>query len=159
MKRLMIAKNSVRKIQNLLVNHKSQLVTSNTVWVSFSSLSARPTDITASNDITSFNVTGSTIPPITDQEVLRLIMMMRIVNWFCGMVHKRKTLHLISSWDHCQRSLPSRITDTPRTGFESTQNLSSGLAEFSSASSVFRYFHNIWMRESLQSYFCSIYSS
>ena len=97
MKRFMIAKNSVRKIQNLLVNHKSQPVTSNNVWVSFSSLSARPTDITASTDITSFNVTGSTIPPITDQEVLRLIMMTRIVNCFCGMVHKRKTLHPISS--------------------------------------------------------------
>ena len=33
---------------------------------------------------------------------------------------------LISSQDHCQRSSPSRISDTPWAGFEPAQNLSSG---------------------------------
>ena len=42
-------------------------------------------------------------------------------------VDQRKALSLISSWDHCQRSSPSRISDTR--GFEPAQNLSSGLIE------------------------------
>ena len=49
------------------------------------------------------------------------------LNCFCGMVDRRKTFSLISSRDHSQRSLPSRISDTPRAGFEPAQNLSSGL--------------------------------
>ena len=36
-----------------------------------------------------------------------------------------------SSRDHYQRSLPSRISDTLRAGFEPAQNLSSGLVEWS----------------------------
>ena len=36
---------------------------------------------------------------------------------------------LISIRDHCQRSSPSRISDTPQAGFEPAQNLSSGLVE------------------------------
>ena len=40
---------------------------------------------------------------------------------------------LISSWDHCQRSSPSRISDTSRAGFEPAQNLSSGFDEWSFA--------------------------
>ena len=32
---------------------------------------------------------------------------------FCGMVDRRKAFSLISSQDHCQRSSPSRISDTP----------------------------------------------
>ena len=45
---------------------------------------------------------------------------------FCGMVDRRKVFSLISSRDHRQRSSPSRISDTPRAGFELAQNLSSG---------------------------------
>ena len=56
-----------------------------------------------------------------------------LMNWFCGMVDRRITFSLISSRDDCQRSSPSRINDTPRAGFEPAQNLSSGLAEWSSA--------------------------
>ena len=52
-----------------------------------------------------------------------------LMNCFCGMVDRRKALSLISSRDHCQRSSPSRISDTPRAGFEPAQNLSSGLVE------------------------------
>ena len=40
---------------------------------------------------------------------------------------------LISSRDHCQRFSPSRISDTPRAGFELAQNMSSGLIEWSCA--------------------------
>ena len=58
-------------------------------------------------------------------------MMMMIMNCFCGMVDRRKAFSLISSRDHCQRSSPSRIFDTPRAGFEPVQNLSSALVEWS----------------------------
>ena len=57
--------------------------------------------------------------------------MMIIMNCFCGMVDRRKAFSLISSWDHCQRSSPSRIFDTPQAGFEPVQNLSSALVEWS----------------------------
>ena len=59
-----------------------------------------------------------------------LIMLM---NWFCGLVDRRKASSFISSRDHCQRFSPSRISDTPRAGFEPAQNLSSGLVEWSCA--------------------------
>ena len=49
-----------------------------------------------------------------------------MMNCFCGMVDRRKAFSLISSRDHCQRSSPSRISDT---GFGLAQNLSSGLVE------------------------------
>ena len=59
------------------------------------------------------------------------MMMMMIMNCFCGMVDRRKAFSLISSRDHCQRSSPSRIFDTPQAGFEPVQNLSSALVEWS----------------------------
>ena len=52
---------------------------------------------------------------------------------FCGMADLWKTFGLISSWDHCQRSSPSQISDILWTGFEPAQNLSSGLVEWSCA--------------------------
>ena len=54
-------------------------------------------------------------------------MMMMMINCFCGMIEK--AFSLISSWDHSLRSSPSRISDTPRTGFEAAQNLCSGFVE------------------------------
>ena len=60
----------------------------------------------------------------------RFIMMM---NCFCGMVNRQKAVNPISSRDHSQRSSPSRISDTPRAGFEHAQNLSSGFVEWSCA--------------------------
>ena len=48
---------------------------------------------------------------------------------FCGMVDQRKAFSLISSCDHCQRSSPSRISDTLQAGFEPVQNLNSGIVE------------------------------
>ena len=61
------------------------------------------------------------------------MMMMMMMNYFCGMVDRRKAFSLISSRDHCQRSSPSRISDTPLAGFEPAQNLSSGFVEGSCA--------------------------
>ena len=40
-------------------------------------------------------------------------MMMMMMNCFCGMLDRRKAFSFISSRDHCQRSSPSRISDTP----------------------------------------------
>ena len=45
----------------------------------------------------------------------------------------RKAFSLISSRDDCQRSSPSRSSNTPRAGFKPSQNLSSGLVEWSCA--------------------------
>ena len=56
-----------------------------------------------------------------------------MMNCFWGMVDRRKTFSLFSSADHCQRSLPSRISDTPRAGFEPDENLSSGFLDWSCA--------------------------
>ena len=50
------------------------------------------------------------------------LLMMMMVNCFCGMVDRRKTFSLISSRDHCQRSSPLQISDTPRAGFKPAQN-------------------------------------
>ena len=59
---------------------------------------------------------------------------MIIMNCFCGMVDRRKAFfNLISSWNHCQRSSPSRVSNTLGAVFESAQNLSPGLAELSCA--------------------------
>ena len=44
-------------------------------------------------------------------------MMIIMINRFSSMVDRRKAFSLISSRDHCQRSSPSRISNTPRAGF------------------------------------------
>ena len=59
--------------------------------------------------------------------------MMKMMHCFCGMADRRKAFSLIFSRDHCQRSSPSRISDTLRAGSEPAQNLSSGLVECSCA--------------------------
>ena len=56
-----------------------------------------------------------------------------LMNCFYDMVDRRKAFGLISCRDHCQRSSPSRISDTPRAGFEPAQNLSSRFVEWSCA--------------------------
>ena len=60
-----------------------------------------------------------------------MMIMIMMMNCFCGMVDQRKALNLISKWNHYQRSSPSRISDMPRAGFQPTQSLSSGLVEWS----------------------------
>ena len=64
---------------------------------------------------------------------------MMMVNCFCGMVDQRKTVNLISSHDHCQRSSPSGISDMPRAGIEPAQNLSSGFDGMKLCSSDIHY--------------------
>ena len=56
-----------------------------------------------------------------------------MINCFCGMVDQQNGFSLIFSRHHCQWSLPLRISDTPRAGFEPAQNLSSGFVEWSGA--------------------------
>ena len=53
-----------------------------------------------------------------------------MINCFCGMADRRKVFSFVSSRDHCQRSTPSQVSDTPRAGFELVQNLSSGFVEW-----------------------------
>ena len=48
------------------------------------------------------------------------MMMTMMVNCFCGMADRRKAFSLISSREHCQRSSPSRILNTPRAGWKYT---------------------------------------
>ena len=66
----------------------------------------------------------------------KCLMMMMMMKCFCGMVDQRKAFVFISSWDHCQRSSPSQIPDTPRAGLEPVQNLNSGLVEWSCAVAI-----------------------
>ena len=63
--------------------------------------------------------------------MMMMMMMTMMMHCFCGTVDWRKAFSLIWSWDHCQRPSPSRISDTPRAGFEPAQ--SSGLVEWSCA--------------------------
>ena len=44
--------------------------------------------------------------------ITSILMMMKMRNCFCGMVDRRKSFSLISNRDHCQRSLPSQISNT-----------------------------------------------
>ena len=62
-----------------------------------------------------------------------VIMIMKMMNCFCGMVDRRKVYSLISSRDHCQRSSPSGISVAPRAGSEPAQSLSSSFHEWSCA--------------------------
>ena len=62
---------------------------------------------------------------------MRYVMMM-MMNCYCGVVDWWKALSLISSREYCQRSSPSRISNTQRAGFEPA---SSGFVEWSCASS------------------------
>ena len=68
-------------------------------------------------------------PAVVLNSLVHHPLLMMMMNSFCGMVDQRKAFSLISSRDHCQRSSPSRISDTPRAGFEPAQNLSSALVE------------------------------
>ena len=63
-------------------------------------------------------------------------MMMMMMHCFCGMVDRRKVFRLISSRDHCQRSSPLRISNTPRAGFEPSQSLNSGSVKWSCAAVI-----------------------
>ena len=60
---------------------------------------------------------------------MMMMMMMMMMNCFCGIVDRRKAFSFVSSQDHCQRSSPSQIPDTPQAGFEPVENLSLGFDE------------------------------
>ena len=45
---------------------------------------------------------------------LPVLVMIMMMNCFCGMVDRRKAFSPISIRGHCQRSSPSPISDTPR---------------------------------------------
>ena len=80
---------------------------------------------------------------------------MKMKNFFCGMIDRRKTFRLISSLDHCQRSSPSRMSNTPRAAFEPVQNLSSGFVEGSCAAVAIS---TTPRRHCVTCYSCSYYS-
>ena len=61
--------------------------------------------------------------------ILTQIMMIMMMNGFCGMVDRRKAFSLILSRNYFQISSPSRISYTARAGFEPAKNLSSGFVE------------------------------
>ena len=69
---------------------------------------------------------------VTKLRILFWLMMM-MMNCFWCMVDRRKAFSLISRRDHCHRSSPSQICDTPWAGFEPAQKLSLGLVEWSCA--------------------------
>ena len=54
---------------------------------------------------------------------------MMMMNCFYNTVDQRKVFSVISSREHCQRSSPWLISDTPRAEPGSAQNLGSGLVE------------------------------
>ena len=68
--------------------------------------------------------------------MIMMMMMMMIINCFCGITDRRKEFSLIPSRDHCQGSSPSRISDTPPTGFECVQKLISDLVEWGYAAVI-----------------------
>ena len=64
------------------------------------------------------------------------MMMMTVMNCFCGMVDRRKAFSLNTSMDHCQRSSPSRVSDTPRGRFEPAQTQCLSFVEWSCARAI-----------------------
>ena len=78
-----------------------------------------------------------------------MMMMMMMMNCFCSMVDWQKAFSLISSRDHCQRSSPSRISDTLRAGFEPAQNLSSDFVDWSCAVVISTTPRRIWLQKYL----------
>ena len=92
-------------------------------------------------DLILFSAVGTSyqtdnIATITWQIMFNKICLMMMMNCFCGMVNRRKAFSLIPSRDHCQRSSPSQISDTPGVGSEPAQNLSFGLVEWSCAVAI-----------------------
>ena len=65
--------------------------------------------------------------------MVMMMMIMVMMNCFCGMVNWWKAFSLIYSWDDCQIFSSSQFSSTQWAGFESVQNLSSGFIEGSCA--------------------------
>ena len=73
--------------------------------------------------------------------MVMMMMMMMIMNCSCGMVDQWKAFSLIFNRDHCQRSSPCWISDTPQAAFEPAQSLSSRFAKWRCAASFPKYCH------------------
>ena len=81
---------------------------------------------------------ASLIPPhqvIAYHKYLRNDELM-MMNCFCGMGNRRKAFNLIFSRNRCLRFSRSQISDMPRAGLESAQNLNSGFVEWSCAAVI-----------------------
>ena len=65
--------------------------------------------------------------------MMMMMMIMIMIIFFFGMFVQRKMVSLISCRDHCNRSSPSWISNTPLASSERVQNLSPGLVEWSCA--------------------------
>ena len=75
----------------------------------------------------------------------KFLAVMIVKNFFCGMVDQRMVFSLISNRDHCQRISPSRISNTPRAGFISVQNVGSVFVESSCAVKIITTSHSFWL--------------
>ena len=65
--------------------------------------------------------------------MMMMMMMMMMINCFRGMVDRWKAFNFISSRDHYQISSLTRISNSPRAGFEPAKNLTSDFVEWSRA--------------------------
>ena len=65
--------------------------------------------------------------------MMMMRMMMVMINCFCGVTDRWNGFSLIYCRDHCQGFSSSQISNTPRVGFESAQNLNLGFLEWSCA--------------------------
>ena len=54
-------------------------------------------------------------------------------NCFFGMVDNQRVFSIVSSWNYCQKILPSPTSSMPWAGFKHAQNLISDFAEWCSA--------------------------
>ena len=84
---------------------------------------------------------GKSFLPFYQGKLLYIFSFVCELNCSCGMVDRQKAFSLIFRRDRCQRSSPSRISNTPQAGFEPAQNLSSGFVEWSCAVVITTYFH------------------
>ena len=80
-----------------------------------------------------WHIFGQLTDPNFKRRKLSKVVIMMMMNYFCGMVDRQKAFSLISSRNHCQRYSPPRISDASRAGFEPAQSLSSGFVEWSCA--------------------------
>ena len=67
---------------------------------------------------------------ITDEDLTTALMIIIIINCFCGMVDQQEVVSLISRLGHCQKFSPLWISGMPGAGFEPVQNLSSKFNHF-----------------------------
>ena len=62
-------------------------------------------------------------------QMMMMIMILMMMNYFCGILDEKKVISLIFSLDHCQRSSPLQISGMLRAGFDTVQNLTLGCVE------------------------------